>query len=57
MEKHTGDIAGKLSRGISLVSKAHKLLYSQITLLFTPIFVIATMYGETSMRLIYVKPV
>ena len=55
--KHIGDIAGKFSRGIGLFSKTHNLLNSQITLLFTPIFVIVTMYGETSMRPIYVKSI
>ena len=46
-----------MSRGKGLVSKAHNMLDSQIILLFIPIFVIVTMYGETSMRPIYVNSV
>ena len=58
-KKHIDDIAGKLSRGIGLVSKAHKLSYLEelITwyLLFSHIFVIVTMCEETSMCTIQVE--
>ena len=58
-KKHIDDIAGKLSRGMGLVSKAHKLSYLEelITwyLLSSHIFVIVTSCEETSMCTIQVE--